>query len=350
MDAEYQRHEGTSAKGIVDELVDVYAKVYDVPPYIGDPFFSADSFRTRLEAAFDSERFETVTAQQNGRIVGYVHGATLPTDKPWWGSLGNQRPADLRELAEAGGIFWLRELMVLPELQNQGLGRQIHETVIAGRPESVTTLTCIIDNQPAHDAYLRWGYTIMGQIKHAPESPFYDASICPPAESGTHMTQTITKHHPVPETYGRRDRLSQGPDMLFCYGTLQFDAVLEALLGRIPERATASAPGYRAAALTGRVYPGLVVRPFGGSAPGVVLTDLSNEEWRILDAFEDERYELQEVALSTGKRGWAYVWPGGDIRPDDWDAEEFQTRHLEEYAARCARLAPGLAAGLPKGE
>ena len=29
--------------------VDVYAKVYDVPPYIGDPFFSVDSFRTRLE-------------------------------------------------------------------------------------------------------------------------------------------------------------------------------------------------------------------------------------------------------------------------------------------------------------
>jgi hypothetical protein len=38
-----------------------------------------------------------------------------------------------------------------------------------------TTLTCIIDNQPAHDAYLRWAYSIMGQIRHAPESPVYDA-------------------------------------------------------------------------------------------------------------------------------------------------------------------------------
>lgn len=164
------------------------------------------------------------------------------------------------------------------------------------------------------------------------------------------MTQTITDTTPVPETSGRRDRLWQGPNVLFCYGTLQFDAVLKALLGRIPEQAQASAPGYRAAALEGRVYPGLVLRAFGGSAPGVVLLNLSNEEWRILDAFEDDRYDLREVTLSNGQLGWAYIWPGGDVRADDWDAAEFEERHLAEYAARCARLAPRLAAGEPKGE
>ncbi|MEU6612135.1 gamma-glutamylcyclotransferase family protein, partial [Streptomyces shenzhenensis] len=90
----------------------------------------------------------------------------------------------------------------------------------------------------------------------------------------------------------------QGPDLLFCYGTLQFDAVLTALLGRIPERAPASAPGYRAAALEGCVYPGLVIHTFTGSVPGVILTDLTDEEWRILDAFEDERYDLRATAGS----------------------------------------------------
>jgi gamma-glutamylcyclotransferase (GGCT)/AIG2-like uncharacterized protein YtfP len=164
------------------------------------------------------------------------------------------------------------------------------------------------------------------------------------------MTQMTTDPTAVPEALGRRDRLSQGPNVLFCYGTLQFDDVLKALLGRIPERAPASAPGYRAAALEGRVYPGLVVRAFGGAAPGVVLTDLSNEEWRILDAFEDERYDLKEVTLSTGARGWAYIWPGGDVRVEDWDAEKFAAQHLSAYAARCARIAPALAAGQPKGE
>jgi gamma-glutamylcyclotransferase (GGCT)/AIG2-like uncharacterized protein YtfP len=164
------------------------------------------------------------------------------------------------------------------------------------------------------------------------------------------MTQTITDTTPVPEASGRRDRLSQCPDVLFCYGTLQFDAVLKALLGRNPAQAFASAPGYRAAALENRVYPGLVARAVSGSAPGVVLLDLTNEEWRILDAFEDEKYDLRELTLSNGQSGWAYVWPGGDVRPDDWDAAEFEEHHLAEYAARCARLAPGLAAGEPKGE
>ncbi|MGY5131953.1 GNAT family N-acetyltransferase [Streptomyces nigrescens] len=175
MDAEFQRYDGTSVKTIADELIEVYARVYDAPPYRGDPFFSVATFRERLEAAFGSEGFETVTARQGGQIVGYVHGATLPTDKPWWTSLGNRRPAELRSLADAGQVFWLRELMVSPEFQNRGLGRKIHDTVIAGRAERTTALTCIIDNQPAHDAYLRWGYTVMGEIKHAPESPTYDA-------------------------------------------------------------------------------------------------------------------------------------------------------------------------------
>ncbi|MFF7705442.1 GNAT family N-acetyltransferase [Streptomyces lydicus] len=178
---EYQRYDETSVKAIADELIAVYARVYDTPPYIGDPFFSVDSFRQRLEAAFDTEGFETVTASQGGQIVGYVHGATLPADKPWWTSLSDRRPTQLQTLADAGQVFWLRELMVLPAFQNQGLGRAIHDTVIAGRAESATALTCIIDNQPAHDAYLRWGYTVMGEIKHAPESPTYDAMYLPSA-------------------------------------------------------------------------------------------------------------------------------------------------------------------------
>ncbi|MFF8917422.1 GNAT family N-acetyltransferase [Streptomyces sp. NPDC015032] len=175
VDAEYQRYDGASVKAITDEMVGVYARVYDTPPYIGDPFFSVTSFRERLEAAFGSEGFETVTARRDGQIIGYVHGATLPADTPWWTSLSHQRPAQLQTFAAAGQVFWLRELMVHPEYQNQGLGRRIHDTVISGRAESATTLTCIIDNQPAHDAYLRWGYTVMGEIKHAPESPTYDA-------------------------------------------------------------------------------------------------------------------------------------------------------------------------------
>ncbi|MCT6775696.1 gamma-glutamylcyclotransferase [Streptomyces sp. CS7] len=146
-----------------------------------------------------------------------------------------------------------------------------------------------------------------------------------------------------PVSSGRRDRLSPDAAILFTYGTLQFDAVLVALIGRIPQRVSACAPGWRAASLEGRVYPGLVAAP-DSVAPGMLFTDLSRKEWSILDAFEDDRYDLREIPLTSGGRGLAYIWPDGEVRDEDWDAEQFRTQHLTEYAARCARIAPRLAA------
>ncbi|MFD8965101.1 gamma-glutamylcyclotransferase family protein [Streptomyces sp. NPDC059568] len=142
-------------------------------------------------------------------------------------------------------------------------------------------------------------------------------------------------------TSARRDRLTAGPKFLFVYGTLQFDDVLNALLGRIPVGRPVSAPGWRAAALEKRLYPGLVAAP-DAAATGLLLTDLSIEEWAILDAFEDEKYDLREVALASGERGWAYVWPLGEVQPEDWDANEFAALHLQQYAARCARISARL--------
>ncbi|MEU0942301.1 gamma-glutamylcyclotransferase family protein [Streptomyces canus] len=157
------------------------------------------------------------------------------------------------------------------------------------------------------------------------------------------MIQTITHSASVPETTGRRGRLTAGPDILFCYGTLQFDAVLEGLLGRIPARAPASAPGWRAAALEGRVYPGLVHSQHGVSAEGIILTDLSDLEWQILDTFEDDVYELQPLILASGRSGWAYVWPAGEVLDRNWDPDAFADAHLQAYAARCARIGLSLA-------
>lgn len=124
---------------------------------------------------------------------------------------------------------------------------------------------------------------------------------------------------------------------LFTYGTLQFDAVLHALLGRIPERTADSAHGWRAAALDGRLYPGLVAAP-GATARGLLLTDLSDEEWAVLDAFEDDEYDLREVRLASGRKSWTYVWADGDgdVQDADWDAAHFAARHLPVYAAHCA--------------
>ncbi|MER6477705.1 GNAT family N-acetyltransferase [Streptomyces filamentosus] len=181
----FTRLDGQTAPEIITELTDVYAKVYGVPRYVGDAFFSVETFASRLTGAFEMGGFELVTARlADGALAGYVHGVTLATDRPWWASLGDVVPADVEKAAETGDVFWLRELMVLPEHTGQGIGRALHDEMVRGRTESWTTLTCITDNEPARSAYPRWGYEVLPRtIKHAEESPVYDPMLLPPQGS-----------------------------------------------------------------------------------------------------------------------------------------------------------------------
>ncbi|MGW4030713.1 gamma-glutamylcyclotransferase family protein [Streptomyces sp. NPDC004838] len=133
------------------------------------------------------------------------------------------------------------------------------------------------------------------------------------------------------------DRLAVEPDALFVYGTLQFPEVLRALLGRVPRTAPATASGWRPAVLDHRVYPGLVAADQDVS--GLLLDDLNREEWRALDTFEGDEYDLRQIPLTDGTHGWAYVWPGSDVLPENWDPAHFRTHHLTAYAARCRALA-----------
>jgi len=94
------------------------------------------------------------------------------------------------------------------------------------------------------------------------------------------------------------------------------------------------APGWRVAALPGRMYPGLVTGK--GSATGLLLTDLTPGEWLTLDAFEDDIYELRRLSLAGGRHGWAYVCRDDtEASPCDWDAEGFAERQLPAYVERC---------------
>src|SRR3982074_2116547 len=103
----------------------------------------------------------------------------------------------------------------------------------------------------------------------------------------------IPSHQATSWPSGQRDRLSVDPDALFVYGTLLFPEVLQALLDRVPELIPASVAGWRVVALPGRVYPGLVLD--SETATGFLIIDLATSEWQILDAFEDEQYELRRL-------------------------------------------------------
>jgi len=172
-----ERYNSTSAAEHVLAFIDLYAEVYGVPPYAGDPFFSVDRYAERLADTMAMRGFEVVTATVDDPLVGVGHGVTLPRDVAWWQNIKDSQPTHLVEAAESGNIFWLRELQVRKVHRNMGIGRELHDYLRAGRSEAVTAMTVIVDSEPARSAYLRWGYKIIGQIRHAPESPLYDAMV-----------------------------------------------------------------------------------------------------------------------------------------------------------------------------
>ncbi|WP_431954631.1 gamma-glutamylcyclotransferase family protein [Nocardia lijiangensis] len=163
---------------------------------------------------------------------------------------------------------------------------------------------------------------------------------------------------------GRLARVSGSEHALFVYGTLQFPVVLRELIGRCPDLSPAVLPGWRVAALPGRVYPGLVAAA-RATARGVVLSGLGAREWAVLDAFEDDEYDLrpvgfdgQRVDAERGEVGglridregparfapgavWTYVWTA-EVTPADWRADEFAARHLRTFTRRCAGWRPAL--------
>jgi hypothetical protein len=142
---------------------------------------------------------------------------------------------------------------------------------------------------------------------------------------------------------GRLACIGAGPAALFAYGTLQFPEVLQVLLGRVPGHTPGAITGWRAAALPGLVYPGLVpAGRTGSTVSGVLLAGLTSAEWRIIDAYEDDSYGLGRLTLTDGRPGWAYFYDrGAGVLPHDWSAGEFAVRHLAGFAESCRALACG---------
>jgi gamma-glutamylcyclotransferase (GGCT)/AIG2-like uncharacterized protein YtfP len=136
------------------------------------------------------------------------------------------------------------------------------------------------------------------------------------------------------QPYGHTGTTSADRKTLFVYGTLLFPAVLQILIDRVPDSVQATVEGWRAAALPGCVYPGLV--PARKSTNGLLLRGITAAEWQTFDSFEGQLYQLRELSLRHGGRGWAYIYSAdAEVSSDDWDAQWFATRHLANYLNRC---------------
>ena len=115
-----------------------------------------------------------------------------------------------------------------------------------------------------------------------------------------------------------------------------FDEVITTLIGRLPDHREASADGWAVVRLPEPVYPGLVRSP-GSSARGRVYSGLTAEEWHLLDAFEDDEYQLSPITLVAAHvESLTYAWPH-PLLEVPWEPSDFRTWQLSAYLERCAR-------------
>lgn len=138
--------------------------------------------------------------------------------------------------------------------------------------------------------------------------------------------------------------------VLFVYGTLQHRPLLQRLLGREPEPVAARLAGHRAAPLSGRAYPGLVVDG-GSTAPGRLI-EVTEDEAAVLDHFEGPEYERTTLNVMTedGTEVRCGVWllTGSSrrlTRAGAWSLERFLAHDVDPFLGGSAAGDPHPGAG-----
>lgn len=138
---------------------------------------------------------------------------------------------------------------------------------------------------------------------------------------------------------------------LFCYGTLEFPAVMRAVTGRLFPARPAVLPGYRRLGIKGEVFPGIVAQP-GATVAGTLYRGLAAADLRRLDAYENAFYRrrLLRVREPLGRTcaAWTYVVPPLyrhrlDVR--GWDPGTFARRDGAGYLRRLRRGRGGMVPG-----
>jgi GNAT superfamily N-acetyltransferase len=167
-----QDHDAAGMQELRKLLIAVYTEVY--ADLLTDPFFAPERYWQRLESYAKWPGFALVTGWLGDELIGYTLGYTLPQGTAWWrGFRGDAPPGALEEDGER--TFAVTQLMVLPAHQRRGYAGQLHDALLAGRPEERATLLVKPDNIPARTAYLSWGWQRFGQLQPFDDAPVYES-------------------------------------------------------------------------------------------------------------------------------------------------------------------------------
>lgn len=165
-------HTSTEGPRLLDELCAVYADAYGVE-LDGE---KVGAFRNRATKALDRPRYGLLTAQDGEQMVGFVFGYTLPAGTYWWDGL-TPAPAAGFTTEDGTRTFALAEIEVRAAWQGKGVGRALHDAMLAERHEERATLATGPQADAARALYERWGWRAVGTIPGKTSSYFSEYTL-----------------------------------------------------------------------------------------------------------------------------------------------------------------------------
>lgn len=144
-----------------DQICFLYDAVFSASPFLwsaGD----SDDHRGMLADLVTDGTFAVVVARAGADLVGFAYGHRLPVTHGWWRDFPDPLPQDF--IAEwPGRTFTLTDFGVDGRYRGQGIGRRLHDTLLASRVEERAVLSV----QPAalntKQIYEHWGWRHVGR-------------------------------------------------------------------------------------------------------------------------------------------------------------------------------------------
>jgi ribosomal protein S18 acetylase RimI-like enzyme len=101
--------------------------------------------------------FLLAEARHGGFLVGYGCGMPLRPSTSWWRGLTTPLPAEFTA-EHQGRTFALTQLLVRAAWRRQGIGTELYDRIVSGRPEERGTLTVPPGAAAAQAAFRAWGW------------------------------------------------------------------------------------------------------------------------------------------------------------------------------------------------
>src|SRR5436190_10665081 len=152
-----------TAEALFEQIYALYRETFSKPPYRW-PAEEEVQYRERFPRMVSDPTFAIATAEAGDELLGFAYGRTLPLDTHWWEGF-------VTPVAEAvtteweGRTFGLIDFAVTESVRGQGIGRQLHDTLLASRQEERATLAMEPNAHQARAVYEHWGWRVVGRLR-----------------------------------------------------------------------------------------------------------------------------------------------------------------------------------------